>query len=83
MYSQRKRAKDATVALLRRYPDEDIDEKVYVTDEGIVLDVEAGDDLEDYISGIMSLGVTVDEIPYIGDCLEFYQARGLTRFRGV
>lgn len=87
-FSQRRRAKEATLALLRLNDDDEIDVRVFVLDDSTVLDITYPEAVGERVKGVMSLGVDMTGNPSMNDldannCQEFYSGAGITRFRGV
>lgn len=85
-FSQRRRAKDAAIALDRLPNRKDI--KLQVLIEGPQLHhlmVEVADPTDEFLSLLTGLLVHGEEDQWIDpqDCVEFYQGEGLSRFRAV
>lgn len=59
--------------------------KVFVHEEGDIFIEFLGldSDVQERVSGIMTFGDKVDIFVDPGDCSEFYQGTGITRFRGA
>lgn len=95
LYTGRRKAREAVTGLSRMAHPDLFAIKVYVIEDdgrldyggNIVIEATPPDNLIERAMGAMALGSpetgNYEDDPLASDCLEFYQGRGLTRFRGL
>lgn len=80
VFRNRKRAKDAVVALYR-HPDITAYPRIYVQDNLVWVDVTVPGSLKDWAQGVFAHADEGTDPPPVYLCQEFYQGEGITKFQ--